>query len=241
MAAGYGEGDSKVRLWELASGRERLCLEGHRGAIGSLAFSSDGTLLASGGTDRIVMVWDVTGQRTTHLPRKFRLRSEQGNALWSELADADAAKAYRAMQTLLAAGNQAVSILKQHLRPAPEIDEQRIDRLIADLDGDRFEVREKSAQELRGMGENAEPALRKVFAGKPTAEQRLRVKQLLQQIDAEHSPEYLRGLRAVEVLERLGSADAQQVLKTLADGGAQARLTREAKAALRRLRAEPRP
>jgi RNA polymerase sigma factor (sigma-70 family) len=235
LAAGYGEGDYKVRVLELASGCERLRFEGHPGTVACLAFSPDGTLLASGGTDHIVMVWDVLGQRTTHLPLKGRLRPEQGNALWKELANADAAKAYRAMQTLLAAGGQAVSILKEHLRPAAAVDGQRIDRLIADLDGDSFDVREKAAEELRKIGEDAEPALKKVLAGKPTAEQRLRVKQLLQQIDAARSPEYLRGVRAVEVLERLGTSDARQVLQMLAEGGAQALLTREAKAALQRL------
>lgn len=44
-----------------------------------------------------------------------------------------------------------------------------------------------------------------------------------------------RELRALEVLERIGSIEAQRVLKLLAEGDPQARLTREAKAALMRL------
>jgi RNA polymerase sigma factor (sigma-70 family) len=235
LAAGYGEGDCTVRLWELASGQERLRFEGHCGAIGSLAFSPDGTLLASGGTDRIIMVWDVTGQRTTHLPRKDRLHREQGNALWNELADTDAQKAYRAMQTLLAAGGQAVSIFKDRLRPAAAIDERRIDRLITDLDSNRFEVREQAEQELRKRGEDAEPALRKVLADKPSAEQRLRVKQLIQAIDSARSPERLRAVRAVEVLELAGTKEAREVLATLAAGAEGAWLTEQARAALERL------
>ncbi|MGH7170236.1 MAG: WD40 repeat domain-containing protein, partial [Gemmataceae bacterium] len=235
LAVGYGEGDCTVRLWELASGQERLRFEGHCGAITSLTFSPDGMLLASGGTDRIIMVWDVTGQRTTHLPRKGRLHREEGNALWSELANADAHKAYRAMQTLLAAREQAVTLLKDRLRPAAAIDERRIERRIADLDSDRFEVREKAEQELRQLGDDVEPALRKVLASKPSAEQRLRVKQLLQEIDTARSPEHLRFLRAVEVLELAGTKEAHDVLKTLAAGGEGARLTEQAKAALQRL------
>jgi hypothetical protein len=39
----------------------------------------------------------------------------------------------------------------------------------------------------------------------------------------------------VTVLERIGTAQAQQVLKTLAQGMPKARLTREAKASLERL------
>jgi RNA polymerase sigma factor (sigma-70 family) len=233
LAAGYD--DAIVRLWELASGQERLRFEGHRSSVGSLAFSSDGTLLASGGSDRIIMVWDVTGQRTMTLSRKRLLGTEAGTTLWNELADADASKAYRAMQTLLAAGAQAVSLLQQRLRPAAAIDMRHMDRLIADLDSDQFPVREKAERELQKLGDDAEPALQKLLAGKPSAEQRLRVKQLLRSVDSARSPECMRCLRAVEVLERLGSAKARQVLQTLAGGDLQSRLTREAKAALERL------
>jgi hypothetical protein len=48
-------------------------------------------------------------------------------------------------------------------------------------------------------------------------------------------------LRAVEVLEGIGSAAARTVLNTLAGGDADARLTQEARAALRRLTRHPRP
>jgi WD40 repeat protein len=46
----------------------------------------------------------------------------------------------------------------------------------------------------------------------------------------------LQQIRGVEVLERLDSAEARTLLKALAEGAPEARLTREAKASLRRLR-----
>jgi hypothetical protein len=49
----------------------------------------------------------------------------------------------------------------------------------------------------------------------------------------------LRELRALEVLERLGTPEARQVLKALADGAPAARLTREARSALDRLARQP--
>jgi hypothetical protein len=52
-------------------------------------------------------------------------------------------------------------------------------------------------------------------------------------------PESLRYVRAVEVLEQIGSRDAQDVLKTLANGMPTARLTREATAAWERLAKRP--
>jgi len=160
LAAGYGFGSGHegegclVVLWELSSRQVRTSYRrqgniSHWRGIRSLAFSPDSTLLATGGDDCIIMIWDLSGQRTTHFPRKGRLRLEEANALWSKLAEADAREAYRAVQTLLAAGEQAVSFLKQHLHPAPAIDTRRIDRLLADLDSDEFSVRQKAARELR--------------------------------------------------------------------------------------------
>jgi hypothetical protein len=45
----------------------------------------------------------------------------------------------------------------------------------------------------------------------------------------------LRSLRAVEVLEHIATPEARDVLRTLAQGASEVRLTREAKAALERL------
>ncbi len=42
----------------------------------------------------------------------------------------------------------------------------------------------------------------------------------------------MQALRAVEVLERVGTPEARQILEDLARGAPEARLTREAKAAL---------
>ena len=41
--------DGTVRLWDVASGRQVLVLRGHDYAVECLAFSADGTRLASGG------------------------------------------------------------------------------------------------------------------------------------------------------------------------------------------------
>ncbi len=233
LAVGYGEGDHSVRLWELASGQVRARFQGHRGGVGSLAFSPDGTLLASGGTDRLITVWDARGSRTTSPPRAA-LTAEELTALWEDLA-ADAAKAHRAMQALLAAGGQAVPFLKARLRPAAALDLGGIDRLLADLDSDEFAVRERATRGLRQLGEAARPALRKALAGTASAEQRRRLKALLHELAGVRSPELLREFRSVEVLEQVGTPAARQVLGSLAGGGADARLTCEAKASLQRL------
>ena len=57
-------------------------------------------------------------------------------------------------------------------------DSQHITRLIADLDNEKFEVREKASIELKKLGESAQPALRKALEEHPKPEARKRVEQL---------------------------------------------------------------
>ncbi len=57
LATGYGGGALKV--WDAATGRERLSLKGHRFSPRSLAFFPDGEALASGSVDGTVRIWDL--------------------------------------------------------------------------------------------------------------------------------------------------------------------------------------
>jgi WD40 repeat protein len=223
--------DNTIRLWDLETGQQLRRLVGHRGKAAALVFSPDGKALISAGDDTTLLFWDVA--QITHRATD-RSPGNVGEALWQDLADADAARAYRAMTALSAAPEQALALLQGRLHPARSFDGQRTARLINELDSNRFAVREKAARELEALGESAEPSLHKALERPPSAESRRRIEQVLDNT-ALPSGDALRQLRAVEVLEQIGTPAARQVLETLAQGAKESRLSHEAKASLERL------
>ncbi len=229
--------DKTIRIWDLDSGQELGSFRGHESVVGPLAFSSDGQRLISGGWDTTILVWDM---KTIPQPRGTKVAELSPKELeerWAELADADASKAFRAIRALIRTRQQSVSFIKEHLRLVAPIAAEKTATWIADLDSERFQTRAKAEVELKELRELAEPSLRQAVQDRRTSlEQRRRIEGLLQRLQGPiTSVETLRQLRAVEVLEHIGSPEARQALQTLITGAPQAILTREAKAALERL------
>jgi hypothetical protein len=249
LAAG-GDPSADVRLWEVAGGRplrtfaDRWVVE----KTHALAFSPDGRRLVTGGDRRLLRLWDVATGRVVRTlgaeaekeipppprPAPPEPSAEELEARWVDLASEDAAKAHRAVETLIAAGGPAVTFLRERLSPeAP--DRARLARLVAALDADTFAEREKASQELEKLGEQAAPALKQALAGDSSPEVRRRAERLLAALARPDNPARLRVLRAVEVLEKAGDPDKRKALEALARDMPETLTGREARAALGRL------
>jgi hypothetical protein len=192
-------------------------------------------MLISGSNDTTALVWDLTGQRGA---KARAIAPEDLDACWSDLASDDATRAFETIRRLAASPSEAIPYLREHLKPVPAVDQKRLVRLIADLDSNQFAVRENATKELEKLGELAAPACRKALEQKPSVEARRRLEALLEKQSQEWqnpSSERLQTLRAIEVLEHIATAEAKQVLSSLAKGAPEARLTQEAKASLERL------
>jgi hypothetical protein len=113
-------------------------------------------------------------------------------------------------------------------RSSREPDAKEFDQWWSALTGD-------DAHAAWAVGDRVAPALERALTASPSLEKRRRIENLLPTSEVVPSRELLRVIRAIEVLEHIGTAEALQILKILAHGMPEGRVTREAKASLERL------
>jgi RNA polymerase sigma factor (sigma-70 family) len=233
-----GSGDRILRLWDATRGIELGRRQEHLGWIRGLAFAPDGKRLTSLSEDTTALVWDVPALGAGKAPRVPLPPGPAG--LWADLGSADAATAARTMAVLLSAPAETVPLLRERLRPAAPLDagqRARAEQLVRDLDSGRFAVREKARAELEKLGDGLVPVLQAALDRGLPEEARRRVQDLLEKLGGTPaSPARLRFLRALEVLEQVGTPEAVRVLEALSRGSPGAWLTGEARASLRRVK-----
>jgi RNA polymerase sigma factor (sigma-70 family) len=223
-------------IWETWTGRQVRQLRGQMCGAASVCFSPDGRSLASGGWDSTVVIWDLTGRMKNGRLAALRLSQQELAARWNDLGNADAARAFQAGWDLVAAVRQTVPYLRERLQPVQPAAPQRLAQLIADLDSPNFAQRERASGDLEKLGALAEKPLRQALASQPSVELRRRIDDLLGKLSGPVTQaNELRALRAVWVLEQIGTPAAREVLQALATGAPDARPTQEAKASLARL------
>jgi WD40 repeat protein len=231
--AGHCWARGTIILYETASGRKRGELRPPT-EVHSFAFAPDGKTLATSCDDTSVLIWDINrplgGEPALPRPRD----AVEAERLWKSLGDPDAAAMEPALWALVRAPHLALPVLKERLQPAHL--PKRLQGLIAQLNSSRYKERETATRELTALADLAAPALRAALKNNTVPlEQRRRIDQVLEKLeDPGAIPSCLRELRAIEVLERIGSDEARRLLERIATGAEEARLTREARLVLGR-------
>lgn len=225
----------RTQLWEVATGRLR---KEFSASTRTPCFSPNGALLVAATisldpkVSTQVHLWDW---RNSCPKQGESLSFHNLDRLWGELASDNAAVGYQAIATLLAHPGQGIALLTERLRRVEPVAPDEWNRLIANLDDDSFAVRVRTCERLAALGEAARPILLRVKAQRPSLEVRRRIEDLSPRLSLAGTPGRLRCLRAVEVLETIGTEEARRVLKKLASGAEGTAETEGAKETLKRL------
>jgi WD40 repeat protein len=200
----------------------------------SVAFAPDGRSFVTGHEDGTVLQWNVPGADGPEPT------AADHDALWAALADADLLKARGAVERLVRHPPVAVALLRAKFVPPAAPNLEDLPALVRDLDAANFAVREAASKKLRELDDAAEPALRAALTASTSPEVRQRLEALLAlSASAWRLPlggDLLRGVRAIEVLERVGTAEAKELLAAWRAQTRHPRLSTEADLALGRLR-----
>ncbi len=226
VAAGSGD----IQLYEALTGMPiGRFPDGHRGEVSSIAFSTNGKHLITGGSEGTILVceWAAACGISSKEPARI-------DSLWNDLRDADPAKACRALFAMKNNPAETIAFLRERLKPANEKDAARIRSLIDLLDDDDFRKRSAASKELNTLGAEAEPFLHAALPKAKSAEAERTIQKLLADPRlVEMHPDTVRAFRAIYTLELIGSEDARGLLKELANGAPGMLLTREAQLRLR--------
>ena len=206
-----GGRDGKVRLWEVPSFRPLAALEGHEGAVTGVRFLSDGARMVSVATDTTALLWDLVAALGASAPIDWDAlgRPEGDRLVWQWLRKKD----------------RAVEALRRRLVPAGPAD---VGPLVRRLDSDDPAEREAAMRDLVRLGPRAEAVLARERDAAKSAELKARLSALLEELRAPlaSTPEHLRWIRAVAILERAGTPEARELLRVLGARAALGRLKR---------------
>jgi WD40 repeat protein len=228
----------EIGIWDAAIGKMLFRIQlspQHRLGYSAHVFATDSRSISLGMPDTTILTWQFPREvARPAITAGGKLESNDLERLWADLAGPDATKAHKAIWALIGAPERAVPFLNGKLHAIAPEDLKAMERRIVDLDSPDFSVRAQADKALRNAGLVAEPALRQALQKNLSPEARHRLEALLSAVPDQVS-ESLAHLRALEVLERIGTEGAKRVLQRLAAGVPTAHLTEEAKHSWERL------
>jgi hypothetical protein len=228
--------DCFVRLWNAHDLKHIAQFAVQRAPIEALLFTPDSRRLVSHSED-VALVWDLP-VRDKKVDGK-KLDDKELDRAARDLGGDSAPRAYRAMIELAQTPTAAVRWLARHIDTVPKADQKQVFKWIDDLDSPRFATRSHAEAELAKLGRVAHPQLRIALMVNESLEKRRRLESVLEKTPVTPTPKELLGLRAVELLERLGTEDAIALLRQWSQGAPGALMTQEAKISLKQLNKAP--
>ncbi len=229
-----------VSFHELCTG-QRVCIVPQPSltaiAGAGLVFSADGRFLAIAGADGTIKLWEL--RRLVGLTGMPQLDPTAANERewWTALGSRDVKLAFKAMGHMIANPGAAVGFLQHQMRPAAGDLEERVGKLMADLDHANYRSRALASRALIDLGFEGYRALRQADPTKLTVEGRRRLEAALADPGMQNwSSESLQQMRAIRVLEQIDDPHARELLSALAAGSEKSRQTTEARAALENLK-----
>jgi WD40 repeat protein len=200
-----------LRLLDLDSGEAVADVRPNGMTPTAAAFLPSGDFLAVGYEDGQILLWDLRPTGLRELPTR-----EQAIRYWDDLGR-DVGRARGAEAVFRRHPSVALAVFRDRIQPL-RIPAAEIADRVSKLNDPRWAVREAAERWLRERREEAGPALFRAHAKPASPEAAERIQRLLAPPGPVRSPEILRILRAVAVLERIPGPEADELLKKVAAG-----------------------
>jgi WD40 repeat protein len=227
-------GSSELLILDFPSGDVLAARHTGQKSVAHVAFSPDGRRLLTQGGVGWCLVWDVPAAE-----RVKPFAADELEEAWGRPAGDDAAAALTTTRRWSASGAAAVEFLGRKLRPEPAVATEEVRKLVAELGASKFRERETARKRLQELGEPIVPALRAELERAADPEVAERLRRIVDHPDKPPPPpptsEVVRGLRALEALEHIGTPAAREVIERMAKGPEGMPLAEEARAILRRV------
>jgi RNA polymerase sigma factor (sigma-70 family) len=205
-----GDSEGRVRVWDSQTGVKLLERNGHSGHMYVLSFGRDSRTLLAGGNG-VGYLWDL---RPSNIPQT------EPAELWKDMTSADAVVADLAFWALIDRPKEAVELFAKNIKVkrAEAADPDATNKLINDLDNDKFAKREAASADLAKLGPGALPLLKKALSAGGSAEKQRRLHSLIDRL-VDDDATIRRHQRFVAVLRHLKTNAATEMLRDWANNG----------------------